>query len=165
MSIKSKSKKIKVLITDVDGVLTDGGVIYDGNELELKKFNTKDGYICKFLKNDNIKLGILTGRRSKTVDRRGKELDFDYILQGIENKFDLIIEFIKSEGYALDEIAYIGDDLNDLDLLMNAGLSATTNDAFDYIKSNVDYVCSRKGGYGAFREFADLILTNRKEDE
>jgi YrbI family 3-deoxy-D-manno-octulosonate 8-phosphate phosphatase len=152
-------KSIKLLLTDVDGVLTDGGIYYGiGDFSEMKRFHVRDGYICKKLHNSGIKLGIITGRTSLIVQRRATELNFNYLFQGVENKIEIARKIALEENISLQDIAYIGDDLNDLDLLQNVGLSATPGDSIDYIKNNVDYVCKNYGGNGAFREFADYLL-------
>jgi 3-deoxy-D-manno-octulosonate 8-phosphate phosphatase (KDO 8-P phosphatase) len=163
-TIIEKCKKIKLLVTDVDGVLTDGGIIYDESKIETKRFNVKDGYICKYLLNSGIKLGIITGRSSKVVQHRAEELRFSHIYQGANDKLSVMKVIQQLEHVTPSEIAYIGDDLNDVDLFKYVGLSAAPNDVFDYIANEVDYVCSRKGGDGAFREFADLILKYRKNE-
>lgn len=164
MGIESKCKPIQILLTDVDGVLTDGAITYDSENRELKSFNVKDGYICSFLRSSGIKLGIITGRKSEIVAKRAKELGFDYLYQGVKDKKAILNEIMSDSQATLDQIAYIGDDLNDLEILESVGLSASPNDAFDYVKCKVDYVCERSGGRGAFRELADLILTNKDED-
>jgi len=163
--LEKKCAAIRLLATDVDGVLADGGIIYDGSGEELKRFNVKDGYICKYLRQAGIKLAVITGRSSKAVQRRAEELKFDYILQGVAAKLEALKEIAARENLAPSQIAYIGDDLNDLEAIRYAGLSATPADAFDYIANEVDYICTRKGGEGAFREFADLILKHRNHEQ
>ena len=162
MELLQKCRKIKLLVTDVDGVLTNGGIIYGQGELELKIFNVKDGYICQYLLAAGIKLAIITGRWSDVVERRAVELKFNYVVQGASDKLKELKKLQEKEALRPEEIAYIGDDLNDLETMNYVGLSAAPNDAFDYIKSEVDFVCSRKGGDAAFREFADLILKSRE---
>ncbi len=162
--LKQKCQKIKLLVTDVDGVLTDGGIIYNDTKVETKQFNVKDGYICKYLLNSGIKLGIITGRSSKVVQHRAEELRFSFIYQGIDDKLQKLKQIQSEENLLPDEIAYIGDDLNDLEILKYVGLSAAPADAFDYVTSEVDYICKRNGGEGAFREFADLILKFRTNE-
>lgn len=155
--------RIKLLLTDVDGVLTDGGIVYGIDSVEIKKFNVKDGFVCKALINDGIKLGIITGRKSEIVSKRAKELGFQYLYQGISDKLQVLNEILDGENLSLNQVAYIGDDLNDLEVLEAVGLSAAPADAFEYIKSKVKFKCIRNGGEGAFREFADYILKNNEE--
>lgn len=162
MELLQKYRKIKLLVTDVDGVLTNGGIIYGQGELELKIFNVKDGYICQHLLAAGIKLAIITGRWSDVVERRALELKFNYVVQGVSDKLTELKKIQEKEALTPEEIAYMGDDLNDLDAMNYVGVSAAPNDAFDYIKSEVDFVCSRNGGDAAFREFADLILKSRE---
>ncbi len=161
MKIEDKCREIKLLVTDVDGVLTDGGIIYSSNGNEEKKFNVKDGYICNLLCEEGIELGIITGRKSLVVERRASELGFKYLYQGASDKMAALKKIMVNANFEKREVAFIGDDLNDLEVFKNVGLSATPNDSFDYIKSKVNFVCTRRGGDAAFREFADLILGNR----
>jgi len=156
-----KASKIKLLITDVDGVLTDGGVIYDDNQLEFKRFQVKDGQIIRYLKENGIKVGAITGRDSKVVRNRFEELNFDFHLHGIKEKYEVFFEQIGKMGLSIKECAYIGDDIIDLPILMNVGLSAAPADAMSYIADKVDFVSSFNGGEGAFREVADVILQSQ----
>lgn len=163
--IQQKCRAIKLLVSDVDGVLTNGGIIYNDSGIETKQFNVKDGFICKHLLAAGIKTGIITGRSSKVALLRAQELKFTHILQGVEDKLGALKKILEQEGLLPDEVAYIGDDLNDLEILRYVGLSAAPGDAFDYITAEVDYICQRKGGEGAFREFADLILKYRNHEQ
>ena len=156
-----KASKIKLLVTDVDGVLTDGGIIYDNNQLEYKRFQVKDGQIMKYLKENGIKVGAITGRDSQVVKNRCKELGFDFHLHGIKDKYKAIIDQVHQMGISMNECAYIGDDLIDLPILINVGLSAAPLDAISYVRDKVDLVSSFKGGDGAFREVADVILQSQ----
>lgn len=149
---------IKVLLTDVDGVLTDGSLFYSANGIEMKKFNVKDGLICKSLIKKGVILGIITGRKSKIVEIRGKELGFKYIMQAVDNKLEAALYIASFEKITLENIAYIGDDLNDINLLAKVGFSGAPADAIGQILNGVDYKCKHKGGDGAFREFAEIVL-------
>lgn len=148
----------KVLVSDVDGVLTDGGIYYDAKGNETKKFNVKDGQICQVLKDEGYKLGIITGRKSNIVKRRFEELGFDFIFQGYADKRIAIKKILDIGGFKYSEIVYTGDDINDLCLFKMVGFSCCPSDAKDYIKKEVDYVTKSKGGEGVFREVADLLL-------
>jgi 3-deoxy-D-manno-octulosonate 8-phosphate phosphatase (KDO 8-P phosphatase) len=156
--MKSRAKTIKAILTDVDGVLTDGGIFYDENGNEFKKFNVKDGQIVKHLKQNGIILGVITGRNSKSVDRRISELKFDFYKSGIENKMVEFENFLRKFSLKADEVAYIGDDINDLKILKSVGFSASPTDAKYYVRNVVDYVTTSKGGEGVFRDVADYIL-------
>jgi len=159
--LKEKAEKIKAILFDVDGVLTDGGIYYSDNGDEVKRFNVKDGQIVKHLQDNGIFLGIITGRKSTMVERRAKELELDFYQQGIGNKIESFKIFKNRFMLRSSEIAYIGDDINDLPVLRKCGFSGTPKDARPYIKSAVDYVTDSKGGDGAFRDFADYILESK----
>lgn len=161
MDLEKKASKIDIIITDVDGVLTNGGIILDSSGLELKQFNVKDGQICSILKKNNIKYGVITGRKSPMVIKRCEELSFDFIYQGISDKVEILNDIKNKYKISYESIAYIGDDINDLGVIEKVGLSATPNDAFYYVREKSDYITSRNGGHGAFREFAELILKSK----
>lgn len=151
--------KIKILLSDVDGVMTDGGLILHADGTESKVFNAKDGLICTFLLQNNIKLGVITGRVSAVVEKRFRDLKFEFIQQGVENKLQTVLNLLDDfKEIKLDEIAYIGDDINDLNLIKNVGISGCPNDAVSIVKDNANYICKADGGKGAFREFAEYIL-------
>lgn len=154
-------KNIKAILIDVDGVLTDGGLYYDNNGNEFKKFNVKDGQIIKYLKEHHIILGVITGRDSKATDRRVAELGFDFYKKGISNKINSLNEFLDKYKLNYDEVAYMGDDIIDLEILKKVGFSGTPADSRDYIKSKVDFISKSRGGEGAFRDFADYILESK----
>jgi 3-deoxy-D-manno-octulosonate 8-phosphate phosphatase (KDO 8-P phosphatase) len=156
--ISSKARKIKAIIFDVDGVLTDGGIIYDNNGLEFKKFNVKDGQIIQHLKINEILTGVITGRDSLVVRNRCNELKFDFHHHGVKKKGEKFDQVLMEHGLTKEEVAYIGDDINDLPILMHCGLSATPLDGHYKVKERVDLVLKAKGGEGALRELADLIL-------
>lgn len=156
--VLEKAKQIRLLVTDVDGVLTDGGIIYDDNGLEYKKFNVKDGFIVSHLRKNGIMVGAITGRNSKVVESRCDELSLDFHYHGIRNKVVKLEEVLEILDVQLEETCYIGDDLLDLPLLQKAGLSACPADAVSYLRDKVDYVCQKGGGSGAFREIADILL-------
>ena len=147
------------MVLDIDGTLTDGK-IYMGEQGEIfKAFNIKDGYgIGSILPQMKIVPVILTGRKSKIVEQRAKELNIKYIFQGVKDKKAVLSEFLKSEGFTYEEVIYMGDDLIDLECISVSGFSACPNDAIDIIKENVNYVCRKKGGEGAVREVIDIIF-------
>jgi 3-deoxy-D-manno-octulosonate 8-phosphate phosphatase (KDO 8-P phosphatase) len=150
--------KIKAILCDIDGVLTDGGLIFDNEGNELKKFNAKDGQIVKYLIEDGFKLGAITGRKSQVVKNRCNELKFHFHKHGISNKLEEYENFKKEFNLKDEEIAYIGDDIIDLGIISRCGLSFTTNDARDYIKNEVDIIVKSNGGEGAYRDMCDYIL-------
>lgn len=156
-----KAGKIKLLITDVDGVLTDGGIIYDNSGVEYKRFNVKDGLIVAHLRKNGIMVGAITGRNSKVVENRCEELHFDFHYHGIKDKSQKLLEVLEVLEINLEEVAYIGDDLIDLPILKKVGFSACPADALPYVSEHVDFVSSLQGGQGVFREVADLILQSK----
>jgi len=159
--ILEKAKRIKLIIFDVDGVLTDGGIIYDNAGQEYKRFNVKDGQIIKHLRKFNILTGVITGRDSRVVRNRCDELKIDFHYHGIENKIEVFKEVLSKLGLSKHEIAYVGDDINDLPILVNCGLSATPADGHHAVKDLVDYITNAEGGKGVLRELADLVLDSQ----
>lgn len=153
-------KKIKLFVMDVDGTLTDGKInIGQFGEL-FKSFNVRDGLGIKNLHKNNIVPIIITGRKSNILIERAKELNINELHQGIEIKIDILMQISKKYNCHLDEIAYIGDDENDLQCMLNCGLSGCPMDAIDSVKKIVNFVSTKKSGEGAVREFIDYILLN-----
>ncbi|WP_035757157.1 KdsC family phosphatase [Hugenholtzia roseola] len=149
---------IQLILTDVDGVLTDGGIIYDNNFQEYKRFNVKDGLIVRPLQKMGIRVGVITGRNSEVVRKRCEELNFDFHFHGIKNKLEIYEQIKKTTQLDDTQIAYIGDDWNDLPLLRRVGLSFAPADANEQVLQEVKVVLKSAGGEGAFREAAQLIL-------
>ncbi len=148
----------KLIATDIDGVWTDGGMYYDNKGNELKKFHTYDSAGILFCKINHINTAILTGEETAIVKQRSNKLKVDYLYQGVSNKLKTMRELCNSIKIDLSEVAYIGDDINDVGLLQKVGLSACPNSAPDYIKKEVDLVLSKNGGEGVFREFVEKLL-------
>ncbi len=159
---KMNLKNIKLIVTDVDGVLTDGGFYYTEEEILLKKFNVKDGMGFHLLRQSGFLTGIITTDKTGFITERAKRIKPDFLITGTWEKLTELKNQIKELNLTLENVAYIGDDVNDLEIINAVGFSACPSDAVDAIKSKVDYVCKRKGGEGAFREFADLIIGNKK---
>lgn len=153
-----KAKNIRLLILDVDGVLTDGKIIYTSHGEEIKAFHVKDEHGLKLLKRVGIEAAFITGRTSPIVLRRAEELGVSMVYQKALEKKDVLQEILKEGKYIASEIAYMGDDLVDLPVLKQVGLSATVADGVEELKREVDFVSSKKGGEGAVREFIELIL-------
>jgi 3-deoxy-D-manno-octulosonate 8-phosphate phosphatase (KDO 8-P phosphatase) len=149
---------IKLLLLDVDGVLTDGRIIYDNQGNELKAFDVKDGHGLKMLQRAGIKIGIITGRSSMVVERRAKELGIDILYQGALRKLEPYLDILAEQRLTDDQVAYIGDDVVDLPILRRVGFSATVADAIPQVFPLVDFVTERPGGRGAVREICDLLL-------
>lgn len=156
--VLSKAAKIKLLITDVDGVLTDGGIIYDDLKTEYKKYNVKDGLIVQHLRKARIMVGAITGRSSPVVENRCEELRFDFHYHGVKDKGKKLLELLETLEIQLEEVAYIGDDLIDIPVMKSVGLAIVPSDALEYVKPIATYISRYGGGKGVFRETADLIL-------
>jgi 3-deoxy-D-manno-octulosonate 8-phosphate phosphatase (KDO 8-P phosphatase) len=156
-----KAAQIKAIFFDVDGVLTDGKIIYDDTGRESKQFNVKDGYIISHLKKAGILVGIITGRESNVVSNRAAELKLDFCHQGIVDKYSVFEKVTQFHKLKKKEVAYVGDDINDLKVLQACGLSACPADAMEYVKSKVDIVTIANGGEGVVREICDLILASQ----
>ncbi|RZD44463.1 MAG: 3-deoxy-D-manno-octulosonate 8-phosphate phosphatase [Thaumarchaeota archaeon] len=157
--LKKKCIEVKVVITDVDGVLTDGGMFYSKNGEMLKKFNTRDGMGVELLRNNKIPVIIITRENSKIVLSRAKKLLIDDVNIGIKKKEMLLPKICKKYQINKENVAYIGDDINDLEILKQVGFSASPCDGISIIKKESDYICQSKGGEGVLREVADLIIS------
>ena len=156
---KEKAKRIKLVLTDVDGVLTDNGVYYGENGEVLKRFSIRDGMgVERLRKVCGIESGIMTGEMSPSVARRAEKLQITHLYLGVKDKLGRLHEVMATHGLTWEEIAFIGDDVNDLEVLQRAGLSACPGDAMATVAAVVNYQCRERGGYGAFREFAEFII-------
>jgi YrbI family 3-deoxy-D-manno-octulosonate 8-phosphate phosphatase len=156
-----KVSDIKLFLSDVDGTLTDAGMYYGQNGEEFKKFNTHDGKGFELLRKANIKTGLITSEKTAIVTRRAKKLKVDYLFQGVENqgKLDVVKEICLNEGISLENVAYIGDDINCLQLLKNVGFAACPNDALNIVKNDLNVTnMTKNGGEGVVREFINKIL-------
>ena len=157
-SLKNKCKKIKLVLTDVDGVLTDGGRYYSEKGEIMKRFHTRDGMGINILLRNYINSIIITKEKSKIVKKWAREMNVGTVYEGSIKKEELLPQIRKKFGVLNEEIAYIGDDVNDIGLLKKVGFSACPSDSIFQVKKNVNYVCSLKGGEGVVREIGDLIL-------
>ena len=153
-----KLNHIKLVVFDVDGTLSDSGIFLDRTENELKKFNCKDGMGISLLIKANIKVALLTGRNSPLTARRAKELGIQYVIQGKIDKEEALLELLTELNMSQENLAVMGDDVNDLPLFKHASVSACPNDGYHYMKTIASIVLSNNGGHGAAREFCDLIL-------
>lgn len=162
--ILEKAKKIRFLLLDVDGVMTDGKIYYDSEGREVKAFNIYDGHGIYLAQKAGIKVGIITGRKSKIVEKRAKELRIDEVHQKVIEKGKVYDDIRKRYRLKDEEVAYIGDDLIDLSVLERVGLSAAPANSVDDVKDIVDLVTEKEGGSGAVRELIDLLLFARNND-
>ena len=153
-----KAKEVKLLLLDVDGILTDGTIIYTHEGNEIKAFHTRDGLGIRLLQEAGVEVGLITARESEAVTRRAQDLDMKYVFQKTRNKLAVYEQLTKELGLQALEVGYMGDDWLDLPLLTRVGFSATVADAVPEVKKIVHYTTKRKGGRGAVREICDLIL-------
>ena len=152
-------KKIKIVLTDVDGVLTDGGMYYTKNGDSMKKFHTRDGMAVTLLRKKNIHTMIVTKEKNNIIKQWAKAMNIKKLYDGVYDKVKILDTICNKFEVLPSEVAYIGDDINDIELLQHVGFSATPNDGINEIKKFCNYVCEKNGGDAAFREFADLILS------
>jgi YrbI family 3-deoxy-D-manno-octulosonate 8-phosphate phosphatase len=152
---------IRILLSDVDGVLTDAGMYYGESGEELKKFNTRDGMGFDLLRGCGIKIGIITGEDTAMVTRRAKKLKMDHLYQGIRDKLPVVERICAAEGLELHQVAYVGDDVGDLTPLQAVGFAACPRTAEPAIKRIAHYICTRGGGEGCVREVAEMIMASR----
>lgn len=151
-------RKIRLLLLDVDGVMTDGRIVYDERGGEIKAFDVKDGHGIKMLQRAGVRVGIITGRQSPVVEVRARELGIDILFQGVNDKLVPYGQLLQSLGLRDDEVAYVGDDIVDLPVLRRVGFAATVADGLTDLHPLVHYVTTRPGGRGAVREVCDLLL-------
>lgn len=157
--LSEKCKKIKLVLTDVDGVLTDGGMYYTAEGDIMKKFHTRDGMGVTLLRKKNIPTIIITKENTKIVKRWASRMKIEKLYDGILKKEEMLDIICKKYRISFDEIAYVGDDVNDVELLRRVGLSIVPHDAVEEAKQISHYICKANGGSGVFREAADLILS------
>lgn len=157
-AVRNKAKAIKLLLLDVDGVLTDGRIILDDRGVETKHFDVRDGQGIVLLLRAGIEVGLITARNSKAVRYRAKELGLRIVHQGVQSKATTYGAIRRQSGLAETQIAYIGDDIADLEILYRVGLAVTVNDGSEELFRSVHYITQKPGGRGAVREVAELLL-------
>ncbi len=155
----SRLKKIKILISDVDGVLTDGGAYYSDEGIELKKFSIRDGMGIVLLQKAGYKVAIVTTEKTKIVERRAERIKVTDLYQGVVNKVEAIEDLLKKYSLTWEEAAFIGDDINDVPVLRRVGFAACPSDATLLNKKTAHYITKAKGGRGCVREVCDLLLS------
>lgn len=154
--------RIKLLLTDVDGVLTDNGVYYSDNGEIMKRFSIRDGMGVERLRTlAGVETGIITGELSPSVARRAEKLHITELHLGVKDKLGRVSEILRRLHLQWEDIAFIGDDVNDLEVIGKAGVTACPADAMPQVSAVVDYHCEAKGGYGAFREFAEWLIEQK----
>lgn len=162
LDLKLQASKIKALVMDVDGVLTDGSLTFDDNGVEYKTFNVKDGQGIVMLNKSGYLTAIISARMSKVVKLRAEMLGITKVYLDSKNKIETLKDFMNEYNLDFSEIAYIGDDLPDICILKEAGLSACPSDSVDEVKKCVKFICNNPGGKGAVRELCDLIYYSKR---
>lgn len=156
--IEERILPIRILLLDVDGVMTDGRIVYDAHGIESKFFNVKDGLGIKMLQRAGIAVGIISGRRSQVVENRAAELGISHVYQNALDKITPYTEILEKTGLADYQVAYMGDDIVDIPLLCRVGFAAAPADAVFEVRSRVHFVTNNAGGWGAVREVCDFLL-------
>lgn len=158
LTLLERARKTRLLMMDVDGVLTDGRIIQDGHGHELKVFDVKDGHGIVMAHRAKLRTALISGRESETIRRRAEELGIELVFQRIWNKLEVYEKILVDTELTHDEVAYIGDDLIDIPLLRRVGLAVAVADAVDEAKAAAHLITQRPGGQGAVREVIELIL-------
>ena len=161
--VRKKAAKIKLLLLDVDGVLTDGRIIIDDRGVETKHFHVRDGQGISLLMRSGIEVGFITGRSSNAVRHRARDLGVRLVYQGVSNKLDCYHRIKQKTGLEDDNIAYMGDDMVDLPILSQVGLAVAVADGWGELSRVVDYITAARGGQGAVREVAELLLQAQRK--
>ncbi|MBV2130177.1 3-deoxy-manno-octulosonate-8-phosphatase KdsC [Arsukibacterium indicum] len=161
--ILARSRNIKLLICDVDGVFSDGRIYLGNAGEELKAFHTRDGYGIKALRHAGVEVAVITGRTSTIVEQRMRSLTIPYIYQGQENKQAAFAQLQQKLALSAAQIAYIGDDLSDWQVMQHCGLAVAVKDAHPYLCRQAHYITSLSGGFGAVRELTDLLLISQQK--
>ncbi|MGI4886393.1 MAG: KdsC family phosphatase [Janthinobacterium lividum] len=159
--LQARARRIKLLLTDCDGVLTDNGVYYSERGEEMKRFSIRDGMAVERLRAVGVESGIMTGETSGSVQKRADKLRITELHLGIKDKPAQLHEILARTGLAAEEIAFIGDDTNDVGILQLVGLSACPGDATNFARAVADFHCETAGGHGCFRELAEFIIASR----
>ncbi len=162
--LRTRARRLKLVLTDSDGVLTDAGVYYSENGETFKRFSIRDGMGVERLRIAGIETAIITGEKSESVRRRAEKLQMPRVYLGVKDKRQMLESILEETGLTIAQIGYIGDDVNDLgivDAVVNSGLTAAPSDAMPVVLEMVHYHCALPGGHGAFRDFAEWILRMR----
>lgn len=159
-SFRKKCKKIKLIITDIDGVWTDGGLYYSADGLVMKRFQVKDGMAVNLLRKNGIEVAIVSGDASEIGMIRGQRLKIELLYKNVLDKKNILDEICQLRNLKYENIAFIGDDVNDIEAMKLCAISAAPSDAVKDVLKIIDYKCEKKGGEGAFREFADFVISN-----
>jgi len=161
MTLQERLAAVDLLLLDVDGVLTDGRVVLDDRGVETKAFDVTDGHGLKLLQRGGVEAGFVTGRRSRVVEHRARELGITELHQGVRDKLAVVRQILHRRGLSPERVGYVGDDVVDLPVLLQVGLAVSVPDAPEYVRERVHWVTARPGGRGAVREVCDAILQAR----
>ncbi len=164
-TLRERAANIRMLVLDVDGVLTDGKLYFDHAGNEMKAFNTRDGLGMKALQRCGIEVAVITGRKSAAVAQRMAQLDIQHVYQGREDKLNAFLHLLEITGLDARQVCFAGDDWIDLPVLLRAGLAVSVADAEDRVKEQVHWITSRNGGDGAVREICNLILAAQNKEQ
>jgi len=166
MQPSDRCRRIQLILSDVDGVLTDGGIIFDNQGVELKQFHIRDGLGIRIWQRTGFKFGLITGRSSQIVKQRAAELGIEIVRQGFEQKWPAALEVMQSLGLTSEQVCFLGDDLPDLPVIRRVGLGVAVADAAQEVRSAAHLVTRHRGGTGAVRELVEIILRaqNRWDD-
>jgi 3-deoxy-D-manno-octulosonate 8-phosphate phosphatase (KDO 8-P phosphatase) len=155
------ARQVRLLIVDIDGVLTDGGLQFDNRGEEYKTFNSLDGHGIRMMLENGIEVAVITGRKSEIVEHRMRDLGVRQIYQGYRDKLPAFEKLLQDSGLAPDQVAYIGDDLPDLPIMQRVGFAVAVQNAHSFVKQNCDWITDTAGGKGAVREATDFILKSQ----
>lgn len=159
------ARNLRILLLDVDGVLTDGGIILIGGDQEAKRFDVQDGMGITVARAAGLRVGIITSRKSEVVQRRAKELNIDEVIQGARRKTDVLDDLISRHGVETSQLAYIGDDIQDIPIMERVGIPIAVQNAVSAVKACSVYVTKASGGHGAVREAVEWLLDLRGDKE
>ena len=154
----SRAKLIRLMAFDVDGVMTDGGLYLSDSGEEFKRFNSLDGHGMKMLQQSGVEIAIITGRTSRCVELRARNLGITHVYQGVERKLDAMIDLLNKLKLSRDAAAYMGDDVVDLSIMRHVGMAISVPESPQLVREHSDYVTQRGGGHGAVREVCELIM-------
>ncbi|MCB5188339.1 HAD hydrolase family protein [Methylobacillus caricis] len=158
ISLEERAKRIKIVVFDVDGILTNGGLMLGDDGLEYKIFHSQDGLGMKLLKNTGVRMAYITGRTSNVVVKRAENTGVNIIYQGIDDKLEAFLDLVEKQGVSAEECAFMGDDVIDIPPMRRAGLAVTVPHAMPLVKEYAHYTTERQAGFGAARELCELIM-------
>jgi len=161
MKLEDRCRNIELVLSDVDGVLTSGGIVFDNQGIESKEFHIRDGLGIRLWQRAGFRFGILTARTSHIVRLRAVELGIDIVRQGFEDKLPVAQQLIAQQGLQMEQVCYIGDDLSDLPVIRRVGLGVAVSDAANEVRTTADWVTETAGGCGAVRELIEMLLKSK----